>query len=77
MSFWGSPRQCMRPLKGEARQRLGSDPLKWLFEHSAQHWCGPDRRAYVFKGLVLFAMDGTTLRTHDNDETREHFGAQN
>ncbi|WP_308923759.1 IS4 family transposase [Janthinobacterium sp. J1-1] len=61
----------------QARQRLGSDPLKWLFDHSAQHWCGQDRRSYLFKGLVLFAMDGTTLRTHDNDETREHFGAQN
>lgn len=61
----------------QARQRLGSDPLKWLFDHSAQHWCDQDRRAYVFKGLVLFAMDGTTLRTHDNAETREHFGAQN
>lgn len=60
----------------QARQRLGSDPLKWLFDHSAQHWCSQDRRAYVFKGLVLFAMDGTTLRTHDNVETREHFGAQ-
>ena len=22
-------------------------------------------------------MDGTTLRTHDNEEHREHFGAQN
>jgi hypothetical protein len=61
----------------QARQRLGSEPLKWLFDHSAQHWCSQDRRAYVFKGLVLFAMDGTTLRTHDNEETREHFGAQN
>ncbi len=61
----------------QARQRLGSSPLKWLFDHSAQHWSGQDRRAYVFKGLVLFAMDGTTLRTHDNVETREHFGAQN
>ncbi|MDQ2819455.1 MAG: transposase domain-containing protein [Pseudomonadota bacterium] len=23
----------------QARQRLGSDPLKWLFEHAAHHWC--------------------------------------
>lgn len=61
----------------QARQRLGSDPLKWLFDHSAQYWSNQDRRAYVFKGLVLFAMDGTTLRTHDNAETRAHFGAQN
>lgn len=60
----------------QARQRLGSDPLKWLFDHSARHWSGQDRRAYLFKGLQLFAMDGTTLRTHDNVETRSHFGAQ-
>lgn len=61
----------------QALQRLGSAPVKWLFEHSAQYWSSQDRRAYVFKGLVLLAMDGTTLRTHDNKKTREHFGAQN
>lgn len=60
----------------QARQRLGADPLKWLFEHSAQHWSGQDRRAYLFKGLQLFAMDGTTLRAHDTVENRSHFGAQ-
>lgn len=61
----------------QARQRVGPEPLKWLFDHSARHWSGQDRRTYIFKGLQLFAMDGTTLRTHDNDEHREHFGAQN
>ena len=60
----------------QARQRVGSEPLKWLFDHSAQHWSAQDRRAYIFKGLQLFAMDGTTLRTHDNPEQRAHFGAQ-
>jgi hypothetical protein len=47
----------------QARQRVGAEPLKWLFEHSAKHWVAQDRRAYLFKGLQLFAMDGTTLRT--------------
>jgi hypothetical protein len=61
----------------QARQRVGPEPLKWLFDHSARHWSAQDRRAYVFKGLQLFAMDGTTLRTHDNVEHRDHFGAQN
>lgn len=60
----------------QARQRLGSEPLKWLFDHSARHWGMQDRRAYLFKGLQLFAMDGTTLRTHDTADNREHFGAQ-
>jgi hypothetical protein len=60
----------------QARQRLGSEPLKWLFDHSARHWGGQDRRAYLFKGLQLFAMDGTTLRTHDTADNRDYFGAQ-
>jgi hypothetical protein len=60
----------------QARQRVGAEPLKWLFDHSARHWSTQDRRAYIFKGLQLFAMDGTTLRTHDNAELRTHFGAQ-
>lgn len=60
----------------QARQRIGSEPLKWLFQRSAGHWVGQDKRAYLFKGLQLFAMDGTTLRTHDTVENREHFGAQ-
>jgi hypothetical protein len=60
----------------QARQRVGSEPLKWLFERSAKHWVAQDKRAYLFKGLQLFAMDGTTLRTHDTVENRDHFGAQ-
>lgn len=60
----------------QARQRLGPAPLKWLFDRSARHWGMQDRRAYLFKGLQLFAMDGTTLRTHDTAENRDHFGAQ-
>ena len=60
----------------QARQRLGSEPLKWLFEHSARHWSGQDRRVYLFKGLQLYPMDGTTLRTHDTADNRAHFGAQ-
>jgi hypothetical protein len=61
----------------QARQRLGAAPLQWLFEQSAQAWCEQDRQAYVFKGLQLFAMDGTILRTHDTGGNRTHFGAQN
>ena len=60
----------------QARQRLGAEPLQWLFERSALDWSEQDRRAYAFKGLQLFAMDGTTLRTHDTAENRAHFGAQ-
>lgn len=60
----------------QARQRLGAEPLQWLFQRSALAWCEQDRQAYAFKGLQLFAMDGTTLRSQDTAENRDHFGAQ-
>ena len=61
----------------QARQRVGAEPLKWLFEKSAQQWIGHDQGHYLFKGLHLLAMDGTTLRLADSAANREHFGAQN
>lgn len=61
----------------QARQRLGADPLKWLFEKSARQWISHDQGHYLFKGLHLLAMDGTTLRLADSAANRAHFGAQN
>jgi hypothetical protein len=60
----------------QARQRLGAAPLQVLFELSARAWCDQDNKHYQFKGLRLFAMDGTTLKTVDTPEHRQHFGAQ-
>ena len=60
----------------QARERVGQEPLSWLFEHSARAWVGQDARAHAWKGLALLAMDGTTLRTQDSPENREYFGAQ-
>jgi hypothetical protein len=60
----------------QARQRLGPEPLKALFEVSAKAWAEQDGKQYLFKGLSLFAMDGTTLKTADTPGHRAHFGAQ-
>lgn len=60
----------------QARQRLGAAPLKALFDLSARAWTEQDSKHYLFKGLSLFAMDGTTLKTSDTVEHRKHFGAQ-
>ena len=60
----------------QARQRLGAEPLKALFDMSARAWTEQDSKQYLFKGLSFFAMDGTTLKTADTPEHREHFGAQ-
>ncbi|KND59837.1 Mobile element protein [Candidatus Burkholderia verschuerenii] len=60
----------------QARQRIGEAPMAWLFEQTARAWTAQDAAHYAFKGLSLWAMDGTTLRTPDSPANREHFGAQ-
>lgn len=69
-------RHVCKSAAAQARQRLGAEPLRWLFEKSAAAWSEQDRRVYEFKGLQLLAMDGTTLRTPDTPDLRAHFGAQ-
>jgi hypothetical protein len=61
----------------QARQRVGAEPLSWLFEKSAQQWISQDQDRFLFHGLNLLAMDGTTLRLADSTANRDHFGAQN
>jgi hypothetical protein len=61
----------------QARQRIGAEPLRWLFESSAQQWIAQDQDRFLFHGLNLLAMDGTTLRLADSAANRAHFGAQN
>jgi hypothetical protein len=60
----------------QARQRLGAEPLQWLFERSAKAWHDQDSANHLFLGLNLFAVDGTTLRLADSAANREHFGGQ-
>lgn len=60
----------------QARARLGQVPLQWLFERTAQAWCAQERSANQWKGLSLWAVDGTTFRVPDSPANRAHFGAQ-
>lgn len=60
----------------KARQRLGADPLEWLFGHSAAQWGHDSARRDAWRGLALYAVDGTTLRVPDTDDNRAHFGGQ-
>lgn len=59
-----------------ARQRLCAEPVEELFKISSQAWCGQDQAKYLFRGLTLMALDGTTLRTPDSAANRAHFGGQ-
>lgn len=69
-------RSVSKSAAAQARQRLGAEPLRWLFEKSALAWSDQDLQGSLFKGLRLLAMDGTTLRTQDSPALRDHFGAQ-
>lgn len=60
----------------QARQRLGAEPLHWLFQTSAKAWHNEDRSAFQFHGMDLLAKDGTTLRLADSTANGDHFGAQ-
>lgn len=60
----------------KARSRLGCEPVEWLFRKSAKAWSDQDKDSYLFNGLALLAMDGTSLRTPDSAANRAHFGAQ-
>ena len=60
----------------QARQRLGSEPLQWLFRHTAAHWAHQEARRHRWQGLSLYALDGVVWRTPDTQENRQHFGCQ-
>ena len=58
----------------QARERLGEDPVAWLFGRSAQEWAHSSAGRDRWRELSLYGVDGTTLRVPDSDENREHFG---
>lgn len=59
-----------------ARARVGSAPLEWLFHRSAAEWAARSAARERWRGLSLWAIDGTTLRVPDSTTNRHHFGGQ-
>ncbi len=60
----------------QARQRLGDQPLQHLFTTTAEHWVYDRATKDAWRGLKLFAMDGTTVRVPDTPENWAAFGGQ-
>jgi len=58
----------------QARDKLGPEPLAALFQQTATAWAGAATRAARWRGLVLFGVDGTTLRVPDSAENEHGFG---
>jgi Insertion element 4 transposase N-terminal/Transposase DDE domain len=61
----------------QARQRLGEDPLAYLFTTTAAEWATRSVQAHKWRGLMLYGLDGTTMRVADSPENRTAFGGQN
>jgi len=61
----------------QARARLGPEPMAWLFSRSADAWAHTSARTHAWRGLALYAVDGSTLRVADSVENRAHFGGAN
>jgi Insertion element 4 transposase N-terminal/Transposase DDE domain len=58
----------------EARYRIGSKPLKWLFERVARAWAHAEGESSHWRGLCLYGLDGSHLRVPDSEENFQHFG---
>lgn len=61
----------------QARARLGPEPVRWLFEKTADKWAHESARRRSWRGLALYGLDGTTARVPDSIENRAYFGGPN
>lgn len=60
----------------QARQRLGDEPLEYLFTVSATEWTARSADEHRWRGLALYALDGTTMRVPDSEQNWKEFGGQ-
>jgi hypothetical protein len=58
----------------QARARLGQEPVRWLFEQCANKWAHQSADEDRWRGLALYAVDGTSLRVPDSEANRHEFG---
>ena len=61
----------------QARNRLGEEPLRWLFEETGRVWSDRSAESTRYRGLSLWGIDGSCLEVADTPDHREHFGGPN
>lgn len=61
----------------QARQRLGKQPVEWLFQRCANVWGYERYPQDDWHGLQVFAVDGALFRTPETPDLRAHFGSGN
>ena len=57
----------------QARARLGSEPIKLLFRKASALW-REGLGAKTWRGLSVFAVDGSCLKVQDSDDNYQAFG---
>lgn len=73
-SLWENGEEPSSGSAVEARDRVGFGPLRHLAQ-TFQAWILESYRELMsWKGLLLVALDGTTLKVPDSDENRRRFG---
>jgi hypothetical protein len=73
----GQASTVARSSVSQARERVGSEPMRWLFERCASAWAEASADQHRWRGLRLYGIDGSTVRVPDTPENRETFGGQN
>lgn len=58
----------------QARQRLGEAPMEYLFAATGAEWAARSASAHRWRGLALYALDGSTLRVPDSRDNWNAFG---
>ncbi|HEY3606772.1 MAG TPA: IS4 family transposase [Pseudonocardiaceae bacterium] len=61
---------------GQARHRIGAAPLRWLFDLLRGPAATPGQRGTWWRGLLVCAIDGTTLTAPDSPRTLARFTKQ-
>jgi hypothetical protein len=61
----------------QARERLGDEPMQWLFERAGRTWADRSADEHRVFGLTVWGVDGSTLNVADTPDNREHFGGTN
>ena len=70
---WGEEKPPGTKALTRARDRLGKEPLRQLFEQSSRVWID-DSPGRLLGGRRLYCLDGSTLKTSDSPENRQRWG---
>lgn len=69
----GEPQTVGKGAICTARARVGADPLRQLFQVTAEHWGSESADGCRWRGLMVLGGDGVVLRVPDSPENREEF----